>query len=86
MAQTLALKPMSEQQKTPFDILSKRELDILLKISKGLDAPTIGNQLCISPKTVNTYRYRIQEKLNIANDVQLTLLALRYGLLENMET
>jgi len=42
----------------------------------------ISDKLCLSPKTVNSYRYRIFEKLNINSDVELTLLAVRNGLLD----
>jgi DNA-binding NarL/FixJ family response regulator len=40
----------------------------------------IARALSLSPKTVNSYRYRIFEKLAIDSDVQLTLLALEHGL------
>ena len=42
----------------------------------------ISEKLFLSPKTVNTYRYRIFEKLNIKGDVELTLLAVRHGMLD----
>jgi DNA-binding NarL/FixJ family response regulator len=42
--------------------------------------PVIARALSLSPKTVNSYRYRIFEKLAIDSDVQLTLLALEHGL------
>ena len=45
----------------------------------------ISDKLCLSPKTVNTYRYRIFEKLNIGSDVELTHLALRHGLVETSD-
>ena len=45
-----------------------------------------AKKLCLSPKTVNTYRYRLYEKLGVHNDVELTHLALRYGLLEEEES
>ncbi|MDO7642555.1 MAG: LuxR C-terminal-related transcriptional regulator, partial [Reinekea forsetii] len=45
----------------------------------------ISDTLCLSPKTVNTYRYRVFEKLSVTSDVELTHLAIRYGLLEPQE-
>ena len=43
---------------------------------------SISDKLCLSPKTVNTYRYRIFEKLGITSDVELTLLAVRHGMVD----
>jgi DNA-binding NarL/FixJ family response regulator len=43
---------------------------------------TISDRLCLSPKTVNTYRYRIFEKLGIESDVELTLKAVKHGILD----
>ena len=43
----------------------------------------IAEKLCLSPKTVNSYRYRIFEKLEISNDVELTLLAMRHGMIDS---
>jgi two-component system invasion response regulator UvrY len=48
---------------------------------KGQRVPGIANSLNISAKTVNTYRYRMFEKLDISTDVELTHLALRYKLI-----
>jgi DNA-binding NarL/FixJ family response regulator len=42
----------------------------------------ISDKLCLSPKTVNSYRYRIFEKLEISSDVELALMAVRLGLLD----
>ena len=43
---------------------------------------TISDKLCLSPKTVNTYRYRIFDKLSISSDVELALLAVRHGMVD----
>jgi len=42
----------------------------------------ISDKLCLSPKTVNTYRYRIFEKLSVKSDVELALLAVRHGMVD----
>ena len=42
----------------------------------------ISDKLCLSPKTVNTYRYRIFEKLSITSDVELAMLAVRHGMVD----
>ena len=67
---------------SPFALLSKRELELTLMIAGGQRAPEIAKALNLEAKTINTYRYRIYEKLNIASDVELTHLALRHKLLE----
>ncbi|GAB2995048.1 UvrY/SirA/GacA family response regulator transcription factor [Psychrosphaera aestuarii] len=66
----------------PFDSLSERELQIMLMITKGEKVQDIATQLNLSSKTVNSYRYRMFEKLNICNDVELTHLAIRHGMLD----
>ncbi len=82
IAQQLALKRFSKSEESPLDILSERELQIMLMITSGQKVQDISDKLCLSPKTVNSYRYRIFEKLNINSDVELTLLAMRLGLVE----
>lgn len=81
IAQQMALSQI-EPQKTdsPFDSLSERELQIMLMITKGQKVVDISEQLNLSPKTVNSYRYRMFSKLNISGDVELTHLAIRHGL------
>ena len=41
----------------------------------------ISSDLHLSPKTVNSYRYRIFEKLNVSSDVELALMAVRHGMI-----
>ena len=45
---------------------------------------TISEKLCLSPKTVNSYRYRMFDKLNISSDVELTHLAIRHELIDTL--
>lgn len=82
IAQQLALKRFTKPEESPLDILSERELQIMLMITSGQKVQEISDKLCLSPKTVNSYRYRIFEKLGINSDVELTLLAIRLGLVE----
>ena len=67
---------------SPFHILSERELQITLMIINCEKVQQISDKLCLSSKTVNSYRYRIFEKLDIDSDVELTRLAIRYGILD----
>jgi len=87
IAQQLALKSLSESSNddSPFDVLSERELQVMMMITNGLKVQEISNKLCLSSKTVNSYRYRLFDKLKIKNDVELTHLAIRHGLLDKEE-
>ena len=83
IAQQLALKSFKKGGgKTPFDELSGRELQVALMIVNCHKVPEISDKLFLSPKTVNSYRYRVFEKLAINSDVELTLLAVRHGMLD----
>jgi two-component system invasion response regulator UvrY len=82
IAQQLALKRFSPEETSPLDALSERELQIMLMITQGQKTKQISDKLCLSIKTINSYRYRIFEKLGIKSDVELTLLAMRLGVLE----
>lgn len=83
IAQQLALKSFQPQSgSSPFDLLSEREIQIALMIANCHKVQNISDKLCLSPKTVNTYRYRIFEKLSITSDVELALLAVRHGMVD----
>lgn len=87
IANQIALKslgetPHTQQQKNNFNLLSERELQVMLMITNGVKVHEISERLHLSPKTVNSYRYRIFEKLHVRNDVELTHLAIQYGLLD----
>ena len=86
IAQQIAIKRFTKGDESPLDALSERELQIMLMITQGQKVQDISKKLCLSPKTVNSYRYRIFEKLNINSDVELTLLAMRLGMLEGAKT
>lgn len=81
LAQRIALQS-ARSERSPFDVLTDRELQISLMIADCQKTRAIANCLHVSPKTVNSYRYRIFDKLDISGDVELTWLVLRYGLME----
>lgn len=83
IAKQLAFRHVSDKQETPFDELSERELQVMMMITSGTPVQKIAESLCLSSKTVNSYRYRIYSKLNVQNDVALTLLAIKHGLVES---
>lgn len=80
IAQKMALKRYSGKETTPFDMLSEREFQVMMMITNGKKAQEIAEILHLSPKTVNTYRYRLFEKMSVKSDVELTHLALRYNI------
>lgn len=81
IAQQMALSQVVSSD-NPFKDLSERELQIMMMITKGQKVTDISEQLNLSPKTVNSYRYRLFNKLDIGGDVELTHLAIRYGMLD----
>lgn len=82
IASTLVTKQLQGQGQNPFDVLSEREMQVALMIVNCQRVQEIADRLFVSPRTINTYRYRIFEKLDIRNDVELTHLAMRHGLIE----
>jgi len=82
IAQTLALKRTPGGSSTPFDNLSPREMQVMLMLTQGQKPQAISDKLCLSPKTISTYRHRLYEKLGVDSDVELTRLAMNYGIIE----
>jgi len=83
VAQHLALKLMPGGDESPFDALSPRELQVMLMLTQGTKVQEISDKLCLSPKTVSTYRHRLYDKLGVSSDVALTRLAMRYGVVDD---
>lgn len=84
IAQQLALKNFGGdgEDASPFEKLSHRELQTAMLIANARRVQDIADIFCVSPKTVNSYRYRIFEKLGINSDVELTLLAVKHDFLD----
>jgi len=85
VASNLAASLVKGRPDSPFEQLSQRETQVMLMVTKGHSTQDISDSLHLSPKTVSTYRYRLFEKLGVSNDVELTRLAMRYGLLDENE-
>lgn len=81
MAKCMAQQTTSKMHESPFMNLSNRELQIMFMFVKGKKVQSIADKLCLSPKTVSTYRYRIFSKLDVRGDVEMTHMAVRYGVL-----
>ena len=80
VAQTLLLDQIQDGD-TPLGCLTQRELSVLVLLSQGHQRREISSKLCVSPKTISTYRTRLMRKLGARSDVDLTHLSLRHGLI-----
>ena len=80
IAQQMALNMLPGGKKSPFDDLSAREMEVMLMLADGRKVADIAEIMHLSPKTVATYKYRIFDKLNTRSDVDMTRMALRYGI------
>ncbi|MEQ4922208.1 LuxR C-terminal-related transcriptional regulator [Proteus hauseri] len=81
LARVIALTKLQTNQ-NPLHHLSERELQIMSMIIRGKKIAQIAEELNLNAKTVNSYRYRMFSKLKISGDVELTHIAVRYGLIE----
>nr|WP_314268234.1 LuxR C-terminal-related transcriptional regulator [uncultured Moellerella sp.] len=82
IAQVLALhRSTYAKHRDLYELLSSREMEIMLMVTQGVPVQVIAQRLQLSPKTVNSYRYRMFSKLNIRSDVELTHMAISYGLI-----
>jgi two-component system, NarL family, invasion response regulator UvrY len=80
-AQALALSQL-DGAASPFDALSEREFEVFVRLARGRSVNDIAGQLSLSPSTVGTHLYNIKQKLAAGNQAELTLLALRWGVID----
>ncbi|GAC1389408.1 MAG: UvrY/SirA/GacA family response regulator transcription factor [Variovorax sp.] len=66
----------------PVELLSEREFSVFLQLARGQSVARIAEVLRLSPSTVGTHLYHVKQKLGASNQSELTLAALRWGLLE----
>ena len=81
LAKRLTRKDPAQAERERYDKLTDRERDVLRFVAQGYSAPEIGEKLFISPKTVDTYKQRIHEKMGLGHRSDYVQLALRLGLL-----
>jgi DNA-binding NarL/FixJ family response regulator len=81
LARGLVAKDPAGEERTRFDRLTERERNVLVLVARGYSAPEIGDRLSISPKTVDTYKQRVNEKLGVAHRADYVRIAMRLGLL-----
>lgn len=77
VAQMLAESLSQAVPEAPHTALSERELQTLIKIASGRRLSDIAEELMLSPKTVSVYRARVLEKLQLTNNAELTVYAIR---------
>lgn len=80
VAQMLVESLASPKPEALHDTLSERELQTLIKIASGKRLSDIAEELMLSPKTVSVYRSRLLDKLHLTNNAELTVYAIRNGL------
>ena len=81
LAQRIQRKAEHMDERTKYEKLTEREQNVLRYVARGYSAPEIGEKLFISPKTVDTYKQRINEKLGLAHRSDYVSFALKIGLL-----
>jgi two-component system, NarL family, invasion response regulator UvrY len=80
MAQKLALSEFDG--KSPVERLSEREFEVFVRLAGGATVQRIAQDLKLSASTVGTHLYNIKQKLGVDNQSELTLIAIRHGLIE----
>lgn len=81
LAEKIVLQ-FGRSDKMPHEILSDRELQVLISIASGNTVGEIALQLSLSDKTISTYRRRILDKMEMKTNAELTYYAIRNGLVE----
>ncbi len=81
IARQMAFSILPGGERSPLEKLSRREMQVMMMVTQGQSTQQISDSLCLSPKTISTYRYRLYEKLGVDNDVELTHLAIRHGMI-----
>ncbi len=80
-AQALAMAQIDGQD-SPADALSEREFSVFIQLARGMSVAQIAENLKLSPSTVGTHLYHVKQKLGAGNQSELTLVALRWGLID----
>lgn len=81
VAQQMAIQQLTGDQ-NPVDVLSPREFEVFMALAKGKTTNEIAETLFLSPRTVGTHLYNIKQKLSANNSAEITLIAMRSGLLD----
>jgi two-component system invasion response regulator UvrY len=82
LAQKLALAEIDGAARSPIEQLSEREFEVFIRLAGGATVQKIADDLKLSASTIGTHLYNIKQKLGVVNQSELTLLAIRHGLIE----
>jgi two-component system invasion response regulator UvrY len=82
LAQKLALAEIEGAARPPIERLSEREFEVFMRLARGATVQKIAEDLNLSASTVGTHLYNIKQKLEVTNQSELTLLAIRHGIIE----
>jgi two-component system, NarL family, response regulator NreC len=82
LAQGARRRDQQATDRARYERLTDREREVMRLIAEGYTAPEIGEQLAISPKTVDTYKQRVNDKLGLTHRADYVKLALKLGLLQ----
>jgi two-component system invasion response regulator UvrY len=82
LAARLAREVATNTPKPVHEQLSDREYQVMLRIASGRSTKQIADELCLSPKTVGTYRLRLAKKMSLSTDAELTAYVFRNRLLD----
>jgi two-component system, NarL family, invasion response regulator UvrY len=81
LAQKLALAEIEGASRSPIEQLSEREFAVFIRLASGATVQKIADDLKLSASTIGTHLYNIKQKLGVVNQSELTLLAIRHGLI-----
>ena len=81
IAQRIAVQDITGD-KTPTDQLSAREFEVFIQLARGQSVAQISTTLALSASTVGTHLYNVKQKLGLTNQAEITLLAVKHGLID----
>ena len=81
IAQRMAVQDIYGE-KGPMDALSPREFEVFLQLARGQSVAQISETLSLSSSTIGTHLYNVKQKLGLVNQAEMTLLAVRHGLID----
>ena len=81
IAQRMAVQDI-HGEKGPMDKLSPREFEVFLQLARGQSVAQISETLALSSSTIGTHLYNVKQKLGLVNQAEMTLLAVRHGLID----
>ena len=82
LAENLAFELGPDAEVLPHELLSEREYQVLCRLGSGKSVKAIASELCLSPKTVGTYRTRVLEKMKLTSNAELIRYTVQHGLVD----